>query len=136
MRALLAVLLAAWCAGCATTEKTSVATASVATVPATEDQILLGSRRAEAMVSRLEDTERTKFLKLPAPLLAVRTLPLTPEQVAAAGRPDAATLVPVVLWDAKAEKILGTECYLCGSLPAVNENARFGSHTARYMGSF
>jgi hypothetical protein len=133
MKTLLTLALAVLFVGCAATEKKTLATASAATVPASEDQALLGSRRAEAMVSGWDEETRTQFLRNPSPYVAVRTLPLTPEQVSASGRPDAATLVPVVLWDVKTEKMVGTDCYLCGSLPAAGESARFGPHTARYL---
>lgn len=125
-------------AGCATPAKPPVQDSSVAVLPATEEQLLLGKHRAAAIYERWSEEEKAKFVKRAAPYLAVRTLNLTPEQAATLGSkiPSPETAVCVVIWDAKAETVVGTECYVAVTPPAKGLPARFGLHTAQYVGSF
>jgi hypothetical protein len=135
------LLLAAvlFSAGCETTEskRNAMPDSAVAIVAASEEQLLLGKNRAEAIASRWSAEERAKFTKGASPLLAVRTLSLTPEQSAAAGAqvPQDGSALCVVLWNAKEEKVVGSQVYVVTTPPEKNEPARFSSHVARYVGS-
>ncbi len=125
-------------AGCATTAKPPVPDSSAATLPGSEEQLLLGKHRAASIFGRWSEEEKAKFLKSGAPLLAVKTLSLTPEQAVSLGGKISSpeTLTCVVIWEAKTEKVVGAECYLVVTPPAKGLPARFGPHTARYVGSF
>jgi hypothetical protein len=125
-------------AGCAAVaRKPTQPDSAVATAPATPEQIVLGKTRAEAITSRWTDEENRKFVRGASPVLAVRTIGLTPEQRAALGPrvPPDGSAICVLLWNAKEEKVVGTEVYVLTSPPARDQSARFGPHTARYVGS-
>ena len=126
-----------FCAGCVTTAKAPLTDSAVVTLTASDEQLVLGKHRAEAIYSRWSEEEKTKFVKRAAPLLAVRTLGFTPEQAASLGAkvPAPETAVCVVLWDARAEKIVGSECYVVVTIPERNQPARFSTRTAQYVGS-
>jgi hypothetical protein len=126
-------------AGCETTasQKKVLPDLAVATVTATEEQILLGKTRATAMMSRWSAEETSKFKRSASPLLAVRTLGLTPEQSAAveAQIPPGTPAVCVLLWNAREEKVVGSEIFVVTQPPERNQQARFSTYLARYMGS-
>lgn len=125
-------------AGCAAVaRKPALPDSAMATAPATPEQLLLGKTRAEAIASRWTSEENRKFLRGAAPVLAVRTLGLTPEQSAALGPkvPNDRPAICVLLWNARDEKVVGSEIYVVTSPPERDQTARFGPHTARYVGS-
>ena len=124
--------------GCASTPELPVADASVATLPASEEQVMIAQRRAEAIYSGWTEEEKAKFKKRPSTLLAVRSLNFSPEQAALLGAkvPSPDSAVCVLLWDSKTEKIVGTECFVVVAPPAQGETVRFGSSTAQFVGSF
>lgn len=124
-------------AGCATPAKPLVVDSSAATVPASAEQLLLGKHRGVLIYGRWSEEKRTKLLKSGPPLLAVKTLGLTPEQVGSLGGKISApeTAICVVIWDAKTEKVVGTECHVVVTPPELGVPARFGPHTALYVGS-
>jgi hypothetical protein len=124
-------------AGCTTAPREAAPDSAVAVISASPEQLLLGKHRAESIYNRWSDEDRAKFARRGSPLLAVRTLGLTPEQAASlAGKITAPeTAICVVLWDARAEKIAGSECYIVITPPPRGETARFSSHSARYVGS-
>jgi hypothetical protein len=124
--------------GCASAPKEStLPDSAVAAVAASEEQISVGKIRAEAISRRWSEQEKKKFTRGVSPLIAVRTLGLSPEQITALGPrvPDAGSASCVLLWDAKLGQVVGTELYLVKAPPAKNEPARFGMHVARYVGS-
>ena len=134
------LMLAAVClsAGCAaTSKKPALSDSAVASTAATPEQVLLGKNRAEAIASRWTDAESAKFAKGASPLLAVRTLGLTPEQAAALGArvPQDGSAICVLLWNAKEEKVVGSDIYVVTTPPERDQPARFSNHTARYVGS-
>jgi outer membrane murein-binding lipoprotein Lpp len=134
----LALLGALGLTGCASmSKKPEMPDSAAATVSATADQLSMGKFRAEAIASRRTAEEIAKNSRGKPTFLAVRTLGLTPEQAAMVGTkvPDAATALVVVLWDPKTENVVGTDAYVVKTPGAPGELARFGAHTARYVGS-
>lgn len=134
----LLLAVAIGCAGCASTpKKDALPDSAVATAPATPEQILLGKTRAEAIASRWTSEQSQKMTRGAAPLLAVRTLGLTAEQIAATGPqvPKDGSAICVVLWNAKEEKVVGSEIFIVTTPPERDQTARFGPHLARYVGS-
>ncbi len=124
-------------AGCATPEKPVVVDSAVTTVTASAEQLLLGKHRGASIYERWSEEKRTQFLKSTSPQLAVKTLGLNPEQVASLGGkiPAPETALCVVIWDAKTAKIVGMDGYIVVTPPAKGVPARFGPHTAIYVGS-
>lgn len=133
----LAGLAALLIAGCATAPRQAIPDAAVAVLAASPEQLLIGKHRAESIYNRWTEEDRAKFARRGSPLLAVRTLGLTPDQAASlAGKITAPeTAVCVVLWDAREKKIAGPDCYVVTTVPPRGEIARFSLHSARYVGS-
>lgn len=125
-------------AGCATPTKTVIPDTSAVPVTATAEQLLIGKHRGASIHDRWSEEKRTGFLKSGSSQLAVKTLGLTPEQVVSLGGkiPSPETSLCVVIWDVKTQKVLSTECYVVATPPALGVPARFGPHTAVYVGSF
>lgn len=124
--------------GCASaSKKQALPDSAVATLPATAEQLSMGKFRAEAILSRRTAEEIAKGSRGTPTLLAVRTLGLTPEQIAQVGSkvPDASSALVVLLWDPKGEKIVGSDIYVVRTPGGKDELARFGTYTARYVGS-
>ncbi len=136
---LLLMVLVVGFAGCETTaSRKDVPDASVATVPASEDQVVVAKHRAEFIFGRMPPLTQEKFLRQKPALLAVRTLNLTPEQAAPisgsfSGLPD--TVTCVLLWDASTKELVNQEVFVVVTPPENDSQARFGTHFARYVGS-
>lgn len=123
--------------GCASSsKKTELPNSAVATAAASAEQLTMAKIRANAITGRSSSEEKSNLTK-GVSLLAVRTLGLTPEQIATLGPgfsdPSAATCV--ALWDFKRKEVVGSEIYVVKSPPAKNDVARFGAYIARYVGS-
>lgn len=112
----------------------------IGAVPATEAQSSIGLRRAQALLSALDEEEYAKLVKK-RPLVAVRTLNATEEQLktikeqaAATGRklPDS-PLILVMLCNMKTQKIETTTCYAFTSSPRGNSLVTLGGATARFL---
>lgn len=137
MRAFLPVLCAAILCGCATVKQAPKPTS--AAIPATESQTSIGTLRAQAIASRMDEAKIAKLRKSGSPYLAVRTLNLTPEQAAQlkhllpSGNP--AEFVCVMVWNAVTDKEASSDCYVLTQAPEVGKPVKLGQYTAEYVGS-
>ncbi len=137
MRAFLPVLCALVLCGCATVKQAPKPTS--AAIPATESQTSIGTLRAQAIASRMEEAKIAKLRKSGSPYLAVRTLNLTPEQAAQlkhllpSGNP--AEFVCVMVWNAVTDKEASSDCYVLTQAPEVGKPVKLGDYTAEYVGS-
>lgn len=130
----LLVGLALCVAGCASAPRPAPE-AVTARFKASEEQMVIGKHRAEAIYSRWEDEEKERFVKRSPALLAVRTLGLTPEQAAASGISAPTGAVCVVLWDARTGRLVDEFCHLAATEPERGSSALFSGKPARYVGS-
>lgn len=124
--------------GCASSpKKPTLPDSALATLPATAEQLSMGKFRAEAIMSRRTAAEIEKGSRGKQTLLAVRTLGLSPEQVAQVGAkvPNVGSALVILLWDPKSEAVVGSDVYVVGTPGGKDELARFGTYTARYVGS-
>lgn len=138
MRAFLPVLCALVLGGCSTTGHNTPKPTSAA-IPATESQTSIGTLRAQAIASRMDEAKIAKLRKSGSPYLAVRTLNLTPEQAAQlkhllpSGNP--AEFVCVMVWNAVTDKEASSDCYVLTQAPEVGKPVKLGNYTAEYVGS-